>query len=99
MVVIEVGNEVFHRVLREEIFELRVKLSGERFVVAHDQRRAILPRDEVGHGEGLARAGDAEKRLMPVACREGLREFFNRLRLIAHRPIVAGELEFHVAEK
>jgi hypothetical protein len=35
---------------------------------------------------------------MPVAGGEGLREFFNRLRLIAHRPIVAGELKFHVAE-
>ena len=98
MVVIEVRNEVLHRVVREEIFKLRVKLGGERFVVAHDQRRAVVPRDQIGHGEGLARAGDAEKRLMPVAGGEGLREFFNRLRLIAHRPIVAGELKFHVAE-
>ena len=98
MIVIEVGNEVLHRVVWKEIFELRIQLGRQRFVVAHDQRRAVVPRDQVGHREGFARAGDAEKRLVPIAGGEGLREFFNRLRLIAHRPIVAGELEFHAEE-
>jgi hypothetical protein len=96
LVVIEVGNEVFHRVVREEIFELRVELGGERFVVAHDQRRAVLPRDKIRHGKCFARTRDTEKRLVLVARGDGFRKFFNRLRLIAHGPIVAGELEIHV---
>lgn len=36
-----VGHEVFHRVLREKLFELGIELGGERFVVGDDEGRFL----------------------------------------------------------
>jgi hypothetical protein len=43
--------------------------------VAHDERRAADLLDDVGHGEGLAGAGDAEQGLVAVAGADGFDEF------------------------
>ncbi len=59
LVVVVVGDEVLDRVLGEELAQLRVQLRRQRLVRREDQRRPAEARDDVGHGEGLARAGDA----------------------------------------
>jgi hypothetical protein len=43
---------------------------GQRLVVGHDQRGAPDLLDGVGHGEGLAAAGDAEQDLRWIAALE-----------------------------
>ena len=57
------GHEVFHRVLREEFLELAVELPGQGLIVRYDQSRLVQCLDDVGHGEGLAGAGDAQQGL------------------------------------
>src|SRR5690606_18554158 len=51
------------RVVREEGLELTVELGGERLVGREDERRALRLLDYLGHGEGLAGAGDAKQHL------------------------------------
>ena len=63
LVVVVIGDEILDRVLREETFHLAVKLRRQRLVGGEDQRRALGRRDHMRHGEGLARAGDAQQHL------------------------------------
>ena len=52
--------------------------------------------DHLSHGEGFARAGDAQKHLVAVAVGYTPHELGNRFGLVAARFVVAGKLEFHV---
>jgi hypothetical protein len=90
LVVIVVADEVFHGVLREERFELVEKLRGEGLVVGEDDGRAVDLLDHLGHGEGLARAGDAEQHLMAVAVGDAPDELGDGFRLVAARFVVTG---------
>ncbi len=83
LVVVVVGDEVLDAVLREEVLELLVKLRGEGFVVAEDERRPIDGLDDLGDGEGLPRAGHAEEHLVAHAGVDALDELFNGLGLVA----------------
>ena len=71
------------RVVREQLLELAVELGGEGLVVGHDQRRPAELGDDVGHREGLARAGDAEQDLGRVAAAGALDQLADRPGLIA----------------
>ena len=66
LVVVVVGDEVLDRVVGEEALELAVELRRQRLVGRQDQRRALRRGDDVRHGEGLARAGDAEQHLVAL---------------------------------
>ena len=57
LVVIVVGDEILHGVVREKGLELAIQLRGERLVVAQHERGPPHLLDDVGDGEGLARAG------------------------------------------
>ena len=74
LVVVEVGDEVLDRVVREEVAELAVQLRGERLVVGEDERRLARVLDDLGDGEGLAGAGRAQQDLLLQALAEALRE-------------------------
>ena len=87
------GHKVFHRVLGEELLELAVKLPGKRFIVRYYQSGDIQLSDHIRHGEGLARARDAQQGPALVALPEALYQLFNRLRLVAGGLVVAYELE------
>ena len=87
LVVVVIGDEVLHRVVRERTPELAVELRRQRFVRREDQRRALGRLDHLGHGEGLARAGDAEQHLVALVRRNALDQLFDRLRLVALRLI------------
>ena len=93
LVVIEIADEVFDGVVREEAFELRVKLRRERLVVRDDQRGLVHVPDDVGDRERLARTRDAEQHLMLRAGQHALRQLRNRLRLVAGGRVVGNEFK------
>ena len=94
LVVVVVGDEVLHRVVGEELLELGAQLGGQGLVVGQHQGGPLDRLDDLGHGEGLARTGDAQQGLLiqPVfdACRQG----GNGLGLIACRLIFADHFKF-----
>ncbi len=94
LVVIVVTDEKLDRVVGEEALELAVQLRGEDLVGGDHQRRALQGLDDLGHGEGLARAGDAEQHLAGFAILpDPLDQLPDRGRLVAGRLIVGHELE------
>ena len=93
LVVVVVADEVLDGVVRQELAELVAELGGQRLVVGHDQRRLLYLRDDVGHREGLARAGDAEQRLEAVAAEDALAERGDGLGLVAGEAVVGLDAE------
>ncbi len=97
LVVIEVADEILHRVAREELLELRVELRRERLVMRNDERRPVEFTDDIRDREGLAGTGHAEEGLMAVAGSDGLEQLGDRLPLVTARPIAGFELKLHRA--
>ena len=83
LVVVVVGDEILDRVVGKEALELAVELRRQRLVGREDQRRPLRRLDHLGHGEGLARAGDAEQHLVALVRADALDEFADRLGLVA----------------
>ena len=83
LVVVVVGDEILDRVVGKEGPELAVELRRQRLVGREDQRRALRLLDHLRHGEGLARAGDAEQHLGAVVALHALDQLGDRLRLVA----------------
>src|ERR1051326_2731461 len=83
LIIIEVADEVFDCVTREELFELGIKLRGQSFVVRDNQSGSIQLLDNIGNCEGLARACHAEQCLMAISCLDRFQEFCDSLPLIA----------------
>ena len=92
LVVVVVADEVLDRRARQQLAELVAELGRERLVVRDDQRRAFRLGDHARHGEGLARAGDAEERLEALAAPQALRQLADRPRLVARRLVGLGDL-------
>jgi hypothetical protein len=83
--VVVVGDEILDRVPRKEILELAIELGGESLVRREDQGRALRRLDHLGHGEGLARAGDAEQHLVALLSVGLGHELGDGRRLVAFR--------------
>ena len=77
LIVVVVGDEVLHGVFREELPELLAQLGRQRLVVGQHQRGALHLLDDLGHGVGLAAAGDAQQHLLAQAVLQSLRQLFN----------------------
>jgi hypothetical protein len=69
--------------VREELLELAVELGGKGLVVADNQRGRLEPLNDVGHGERLAAARDAEQGLKTLSPLQAARKGVDGLRLIA----------------
>ena len=95
LVIVVIRYEVLDRVVREEGLELVIELRRQRLVVGQDQRRPVHLLDDLGHGERLARAGDAEQHLVLVAVVDAAGERLDGASLIALRFVRADEAEFH----
>ena len=54
LVVVVVGDEIFHGVVREELPELLAQLGCQGLVVGQHQGGPLDPFDDLGHGIGLA---------------------------------------------
>ena len=93
LVVVVVGDEVLDGVLGEEALHLAVELGGQGLVGSEHQGRALQPRNDLGHGVGLARAGDAEQHLVDLAVAGRLDQCLDGARLVAGRLVGADQLE------
>lgn len=60
LVVIEIGNEVFHTVVRKQLLEFRIQLAGQRLVMGEHQRRPVDALDHIADRKRLARSGRAQ---------------------------------------
>ena len=85
LIIVVVGDVVFHCVLGKELFHLAVELSCEGFVVRKNEGGAAEVLDDIGHRERLAAAGDAEQRLCRQSLTQTFRELSDGFRLIARR--------------
>ena len=63
LVVVVIAHKILHSVFREKLPELAAELSGQRLIVRQNKSRPVQALNDVCHGEGLARAGDAEQNL------------------------------------
>ena len=99
LVVVVVADEVLHRVLRKEFAEFAVQLRRQRLVRRKHDGRAPQPRDHVRHREGLARAGDAEQRLVAQPVLDALDQLLDGRGLVAGRRIRLEQLERRVGER
>ncbi len=93
LVVVVIGDEILHRIVREEVAHLAIELGRQRFVGRQDQGRALDLLDHVGDGEGLARPGDAEQGHARFAIVQPRHELADGLWLIAGGGEVGDELE------
>src|SRR5947207_10969807 len=95
LVIIEVADEIFDRVLWEELLELGVELRCESFVVRNDERRPVELPDYVCDVESFPRTGHAEQRLMAISSFDRSDQLGDRLPLVATRFVVRFEVERH----
>jgi hypothetical protein len=85
LVIVVIGNEIFHPVFREELFELVIELVGQGLVVGNDQGGLLAFLDDIGHGIGLSGARDAYQGLKLLVSFQAGNELFDGLRLGAAR--------------
>ena len=83
LVVVVIADEILHGVVGEELPELLAKLGRQRLIVGQHQRGALHLLDDLGHGVGLAGAGDAQQHLLPQAVFDALGQLFDGLGLVA----------------
>ena len=83
LIIIVIGDKVFHCILREELLKLTVKLSRQCLIVRNDESRLIQLCDDIRHREGLTGAGHTKQSLELVAFLEALHKLFDRLGLVA----------------
>ena len=93
LVVVVVGDEVLHRIAREELPHLAIELGGEGLVGSEHQGRPLSGADDVGDGEGLAGPGYSEQGLVGKAVPEPVHEGGNGQALVAGRPEVGFQFE------
>ena len=82
LVVVVVGDEILHRILRKKLPELLAKLGRQRLVVGQHQGRPLDLFDDLGHGVGLAAAGDAQQHLLAQTALQTLRQLLDGLGLV-----------------
>jgi hypothetical protein len=95
LVVVVVADEVLDGVAGEELLELVIELGGEGLVVGEDEGGAVGGLDDLGHGEGLAGAGDAEQDLVALAGAQTGEELLDGAGLVSFRFVGGDELEVH----
>jgi hypothetical protein len=83
LVIVVIGNEIFHPVFREELFELVIELVGQGLVVGNDQGGLLVLLDNIGHGIGLSGACDAYQGLKLLVSFQAGNELFDGQRLRA----------------
>ncbi len=98
LVIVVIADEILDRIARKEFAEFRVKLGGQRLVRGKDDGRPAHSGDHIGHREGLARASDAEQRLIGQAILDALDQLADGFRLIAGRRIGLIQLEWRAGE-
>ena len=94
LVVVVVGDEVLHGVLREEVPELVGELGREGLVGLHHQQRPLQPLRQPGDRGRLAGAGGAEQHDVVLTGQDPALEIRDRPGLVTGRLEVADHLEW-----
>ena len=87
LIIIVIGDKIFHCVLWEKFLHFPVKLSRQCFVMRNDQCWLVQRLDHIRHGKGLTRTGDTQEGLELIALPETFYQFRDCLRLITGRLI------------
>ncbi len=82
LVVIVIGDEIFHCIFGEKLFKFRAQLRRERFVVGQHQRWTVHFGNDIRHGKGFARACYTEQGLFLIPFLQTLRKLCNRFGLV-----------------
>ena len=83
LIVIIIGDKVLHRIVREKLFHLRIKLRRQRLIVSDHQRRLIELLDHIRHRKRLTGSGHSKQRLKLIPLFKSLHQLLDRLRLIS----------------
>ena len=94
LIIIVIGNKIFHSILREERLQLACQLCRQRLVVRDNQRRLTHLVNHLRNRIGLACTRRAQQNLRAQALFHALRQLLNRLRLVTGR--LEGGLNFKV---
>ena len=94
LVVVVVGDEILHRILRKKLPELLAQLGRQRLVVGQHQGGPLDLFDDLGHSVGLAAAGNAQQHLLAQPRLQPRRQLLNGLRLVAGGGIFRHNFEF-----
>ena len=87
LIIIVVGDKIFHRIFRKKFFEFRTKLCCQYFVMRQNQCRPIYFLDNICHSKCFSRARHPQKNLTGITAVKTFNERINCLRLIAGRLI------------
>ena len=88
LVVVVVGNEILHCVVREELLELAVELRGQGLVVCHNNGRPLQRLHHIGHSEGFSRAGNTQQNLRGEPRLHARNQLLDRSGLVTRRRII-----------
>ena len=83
LIIVIVGHEIFHGIVRKKLLELRAKLSGKYLIMGKHERWTVYPSNNVCHSKGLAGTSNAHKGLLSHAAFDTLYQSVHRLRLVA----------------
>ena len=83
LIVVIVGDEIFHRIVRKKLAEFAAELGCQRLVVGKHQGGPAHLFDDVCHGVGLSGAGHTQQRLRTVSAQHPLRQRLNGLWLVS----------------
>ena len=97
LIVVVIRDEVDHSIIGKELFELACKLSGERFIRSHDQRRLSQGLNSLCHREGLARTSHTQQNLIAVSVPHTLHKRLNGLGLGTGRLIGRNDFKRHLS--
>ena len=87
LIVVVVRNKILHRVVGEELLEFLAQLGGQRLVVSQHQSGPLDRFNHLGHGIGLAGAGDTQENLLPKAVLDPLGQLGDGLGLVSGRGV------------
>ena len=85
LIVVVVGDEIFHRVLGKKFAKLRIQLCRQGLVRREHKGRATNARDDIRHRISLARAGHAEQGLKRQTVVDAFGQQAYRRGLVARR--------------
>ena len=85
LVVVVVGDEVLHRVIRQQLTQLIRQLRRQSLVLHEHQSRTLHRLNQPGCGRGLTGTGSAHQHNVFLAVLHALGELGDRLRLVAGR--------------
>ncbi len=83
LIIVVVGDEIFDRIIREEVLELGIELGCERLVRRKDDCRPLRGFDDLCHRERLTRTGDAEQYLIALTRSEAADQVCDRGGLVS----------------